>query len=232
MHSRVRAAGVNRSVKWCVVLALLSVIWASGMAAEEEKDDEMKGWLISQGTAAKNFYGALGFGLVINDAPDSWQDGSLTAIDDDKSDIALSLAFGYQLHEYFAVQGAYRDLGESELNATSSGGPSWSEGEVRGVQEADGWELGILGRWPISERWYALGLVGVYWWDSTEKYWEDGFTSSISESGSSLTYALGFEFDVGLKNRFVYRFMGSHHEVGNDDYDVNGVSAALVYRVP
>ena len=47
-----------------------------------------------------------------------------------------------------------------------------------------------------------------------------------------LVGSLGFEFDVGLKDRFVYRFMGSHHAVGDDDYDVNGASAALVYRFP
>lgn len=47
-----------------------------------------------------------------------------------------------------------------------------------------------------------------------------------------MTYALGFEFDHGLKDRIVYRFMGSHHEVGNDDYNINSAMASVIYRFP
>lgn len=232
MLSFVRAAGGKRSVVWGVVLVLLSTLCFSGMAFAADDDDEQR-VLVPRFPAAKNFYGGLGLGLVTNDTPDAWQDGSLTEIDDDKSDTSLSFVFGYQINEYFAVQGAYRDLGESGLDAISDGeGDSWSEGEVGGVQEADGWELGILGRWPISQRWYALGIIGIYSWKNTETFWENDFRSSISESGTSMTYALGFEYDVGLKNRFTYRFMGSHHAVGDDDYDVNGASATLIYRFP
>ncbi len=232
MRSCVRSAITSTTVLWCLILTLLFAFAFPVIANEEGEEDEKAGWMIPAGTAFKNFYWGVGFGLVKNDTPDAWQDGSLTNIDDDKSDVSLSFFFGYQFNDYVGVQGAYRDLGESSLNATSSGGPSWSPGEVSGEQDADGYELAIVGRWPISERWYVLGLVGMYWWDSTERYWEEGFESSISESGNSVTYAVGFEFDHGLKDRIVYRFMGSHHEVGNDDYDVNGVSASVVYRFP
>ncbi|EGG98773.1 hypothetical protein imdm_1924 [gamma proteobacterium IMCC2047] len=43
---------------------------------------------------------------------------------------------------------------------------------------------------------------------------------------------MGFEYDIGLKDRVVYRFMGSHHKVGDQGYDVNSATAEIVYRFP
>lgn len=215
-----------------ILLALLSMLIFSGMALAVNEDDDEKGWLIPKGTLAKNFYGGVGVGMAKNDSPDSNQDGSVTGISTDETDVGKGVFFGYQLNENVAVQGGYHDFGDAEFTGTSSGGPSWAAGPVKTTQEADGWELGVMGRWPVSSRWYALGFVGWFWWESKETYIESGFISTLKESGSDVTYALGFEFDHGLKDRIVYRFMGSHHEVGNDDYNVNSVSAAVIYRFP
>ena len=214
-----------------ILPALLSMLFFSGMALAAD-DDEEKGWFIPKGTPAKNFYGGAGIGIANNDAPDANQDGSVSGVDTEETGVGAGAFIGYQLFDKLAVQGGYRDLGNSEFTGTSSGGPSWAAGPVKTKQEADGWELGVMGRWPISNRWYALGFVGWFWWESKETYFESIGTSSVTESGSDITYALGFEFDHGLKDRIVYRFMGSHHEVGNDNYDVTGVSAAVIYRFP
>lgn len=195
-------------------------------------DDDDRGWLVPKGTAAKNMYVGVGIGRNNSDSPDSNQDGSVTGISRDKTDISKGVTVGYQLNDKVAIQGGYKDLGETDFRGVSSGGPSWSAGPVRTIQEADGWELGVVGRWPISERWYALGFLGWFWWESEETYIESGFVSKWKDSGSDATYALGFEFDCGLKDRIVYRFMGTHHQIGSDDADVNGLSAELVYRFP
>jgi OOP family OmpA-OmpF porin len=190
------------------------------------------GWLIPKGTPAKNFYGGFGMGVAKSDAPDGNQDGSVSDVNTDETGVAAGVFLGYQLFNFLAIQGGYQDLGKSEFSGTSSGGTSWAPGPVSTKQEAHGWELGVMGRWPISNRWYVLGFVGWFWWESKETYSESFGTGSVTESGSDVTYAVGFEFDHGLKDRIVYRFMASHHEVGNDNYDVTGVSAAVVYRFP
>lgn len=213
---------------WVAAAAAAWLVAAPAIAA----DDEEKGWFVPANTPAKNFYVGVGVDVARNDYPDSNQDGSVTSVGTDESGVGSGLFVGYQVNDYVAVQGGYRDLGEAEFTGTSSGGPSWAAGPVKAEHEADGWELGVMGRWPISARWHALGFVGMFWWESRETYYESGVKSELKESGSDMTYALGFEFDHGLKDRIVYRFMGSHHQVGNDDYDVNGVSAAVIYRFP
>ena len=212
---------------------LLATSFCTGSAMAGEDDDE-KGWFIPKNTPAKNFYGGIGIGANRNDSPDSNQDGSVSGVSTDKNGMSSGVFFGYQINDNVAVEGGYQDLGKSEFNGTASGaGSSWTiAGPVKTKQEADGWELGVMGRWPVSQRWYALGYVGMYWWENKETYYESGFVSSIKETGSDLTYALGFEFDHGLKDRIVYRFMGSHHQVGNDDYNVNTASAQVIYRFP
>jgi OOP family OmpA-OmpF porin len=214
-------------------MALLSLIFCAAVAwAVDDDDDNQTGWFIPKGTVAKNFYYGVGAGLAQNNSPDSNQDGSVTGVGTDESDNVWSFFLGYQILENLAVQGGYVDLGESEFAGNSSGGPSWAAGAVKTEQDADAWELGVMGRWPISARWYALGFIGWSWWESSETYYESVGITSIKESGSDVVYALGFEFDHGLKDRIVYRFMGEHHQAGNDDYDINSASAAIVYRFP
>lgn len=195
-------------------------------------DRDGPGWFVPKNSVMKNFYGGIGVGYADSDSPDSNQDGSVSGVSTDDSDIGKGVFFGYQFHDNVAVQAAYRDLGESDFQGNSSGGPSWDAGAVRTKQEADGWELGVLGRWPVSERWSALGFIGMYWWENKETYYESSGVSSVKQTGSDVTFALGFEYDVGLKDRVVYRFMGSHHAVGDDEYDINSATASVVYRFP
>ena len=192
----------------------------------------MPGLFIPSNTAAKNFYGGISLGQGNNDFPGSNQDGSVTGVSEDKRDTIYSFFGGYQVNDYFAVEGGYTDFGESTFTGTSSGGPSWEAGPVSALHESDGWQLGVLGRWPITNRWYALGYIGWLWWESKETYQETSGPSSITESGSDATYALGVEWDAGLKDRILYRFMGSHAQVGELGYDINTASAEIVYRFP
>jgi OOP family OmpA-OmpF porin len=211
-------------------IVLASILLAATASADDDDDDA--GWFVPKGTAAKNFYGGVGYGIAHNDYPGSNQDGSVTDVNKDKSDNASHIFLGYQINDNVAIQGGHRDLGDSKFTGNSSGGPSWAAGPVKAEYEADGWELGVMGRWPVSQRWYALGFFGMFWWETKETYYETGGRGTETQSGNDVSLALGFEYDAGLKDRIVYRFMGSHHAVGDDDYDVNSASAAVVYRFP
>lgn len=210
---------------------LIPVLVFSGMStAVSAGDDDEKGWFIPSNTAAKNFYGGVAVGYGDNDYPGSNQDGSVTGTSTDRHDTIYDIFFGYQFNDKVAVQAGYTDLGESDFSGTSSGGPSWDAGPVKATLDADGWELGVLGRWPITDRWYALGYLGWFWWESKETFIEASGRSTVKESGSDFTYALGFEYDIGKKDRIVYRFMGSHHEAGDFGYEVDTAKAEIVYR--
>lgn len=206
----------------------------AGFAGNVQADDDESsmGATVPSGTAAQNFYGGVSLGLGDNDYPASNQDGSVTNVSSDKRDTVYALSFGYQLNENVAIQGGYHDLGESTFAGDSSGGTSWEAGPVSALHDADAWDLGVLGRWPISDRWYALGFLGWTWWESKETFVETSATTVVNESGGDFTYAIGLEFDIGMKDRVVYRFMGGHHEVGDFGYEINSASAEIVYRFP
>lgn len=210
---------------------LLAIIFAYPPATIAD-DKEVANFWIPSNSMAKNFYGGLAVGYGDNHYPDSNQDGSVSGISDDNNDNVYHLYAGYQINDTFSVQAGYSDLGHADFRGTSSGGPSWAAGPVSATHDADGWELGVMGRWPIAPRWYAIGYLGWMWWESKETFVETSGTTVIYESGGDASYAVGFEFDIGLKGRIVYRFIGSHREVGDLGYNVNTATAEIVYRFP
>ncbi|MBI5460731.1 MAG: outer membrane beta-barrel protein [Gammaproteobacteria bacterium] len=214
------------------LLLPLGVLLASPGVVLAEDDNDAMGWFIPKDSAAKNVYGGVGVSMDNDDFPDSNQDGSVTGVGNDETGTGKQAFAGYQITDNVAVQGGYRDLGDSDFNGTSSGGPSWSAGPVSASLDANGWELGVLGRWPITDRWYALGYLGWYWWETTETFVEGAFVSEDKNSGGDAAAALGLEYDIGLKDRIVYRFMGEHHRVDDSGYNINSAAAEIVYRFP
>ncbi len=222
---------IRSSTSILVAMAIACVMVLPGVAVAE--DDDAMGWLVPRGTPARNFYAGVGVGVDDIDYPDTNQDGSVSNISDDDTDQFGSVFLGYQVNDYVAVQGGYYDFGDSDFAGVSDGsGDSWSPGNVHANLDSDGWELGVLGRWPIAPRWYALGFLGWLWWDTDETFIENGFVSESHDSGSDFSYAVGLEYDIGLPDRILYRFMLSQHEVDNDGLDINGATAEIVYRFP
>ncbi len=196
-----------------LILAVCVTTWEPATAAWKKIVPESN---------AKGAYGKVVAGVGNNtDLKDSWDDGSLSNRDSDMLSPAYRVVAGYQINPNVAAEAAYHDLGRFELSAVSDGsGNSWSPGNISGKQEADGWSLSVTGRWPISERWTLVGTIGMFWWESEETYNENGFISSSSESGESVTFTGGVEFDHGHKDRIVYTAELGHNRVGDDDLDV------------
>ena len=153
-----------RAITFLVLSLAASVSWA---------EDEDAGWVVPTNSAVKNLYLGAGLARVDNDIAASNQDGSVSNVSTDDEDTSTSLIIGYRINDYLAVEGGYTDTGETDFRGTSDGsGESWVAGSVRTKQEADGWEFGIRGRWPIAPRWYAIGYAGWYWWKNEETYLE------------------------------------------------------------
>jgi hypothetical protein len=214
-------------------LSLALLIFMPGLLRAADDDaGPAAGWFVPNDSLAKNAYAGIQVGMDDSDYPASNQDGSVTGVQDDDEDVGQGVFVGYQIGDHFAVQGGYREVGESDFKGESAGGESWAAGPVRALLEADGWDLGVLGRWPLTDRWFAIGYVGAYFWESKETFYEGDFVSSSSTSGSDAAYALGLEFDHGLPDRIVYRFMGANHRVDDDEYNVNSANAEIIYRFP
>lgn len=90
------------------------------------------------------------------------------------NDFAYKVFAGYDFNEYIGMEGGY-------LNG---GSPS-----DRGLEiEVDGFDVAVLGKWPVSEQFDIFAKLGYVWWDAET----DGFGS---DSGEDLMYGLGVGFD-------------------------------------
>ena len=215
-----------------LAIAVACPLLVSELAFGEEDEASEQGWFVPANTPVKKFYGGLRAGANTNDFPGSNQDGSVTGIRSDDTDAGYGVFVGYQLNDYLAVEGGYRDFGESTFQGTSSGGPSWTAGPVKAIHEADAWEIGLWGRWPIAPKWYAIGYFGWAFWESKETFIEGPFVSYERDTGADSVVAVGLEWDIGMNERVVYRFVGSHHVVDHTGYEVQSLNAEIVYRFP
>lgn len=229
-----RATGRCHKSRWqyALLLPLSVVALSSGDALAKDDEDKGAGWFVPQGTPLKNFYVGGRLAVDKSNFPASNQDGSVTGVTTERTGTGSGVFAGYQMNEYVSVEGGYRSFGKSDFKGTSSGGPSWSAGPVQATNDASAWDLGVWGRWPIAPRWYALGYVGWSAWKSKETFVEGSFVSVQEDSGGDAAFAIGLEYDVGLKDRFVYRFTGTNHKIDDSSYKINSLAAELVYRFP
>lgn len=78
-----------------------------------------------------------------------------TSFDSDRRATAGRFFGGYQIHRNVAVEAGYFDLGRYSLNATVPGGTLASDLRVKGF------DLGLVGTLPLTERLSALARLGV-----------------------------------------------------------------------
>lgn len=84
----------------------------------------------------------------------------------DDTDTLWRIGGGYQINDYFAVEAAYVDAGEADVETTLGPGaafapvPSVSLRETV-TYEASGIEVSGLGQYPVTEKLHVLGRLGV-----------------------------------------------------------------------
>lgn len=219
-----------------VVVSILGVgvSQAEIREAEEGKDRGLFGLpLIPKDTFLNNCYIGVGAGGMNSNSPRTNDDGSVSGnYDKDASSFSGSAYIGYEFTDYLGVEAGYHNLGESSFEAVSTGGPSWSAGPVRADHEAEGGSFAAVVRYPLNDRLYLIGSAGMFWWVSTETFVDGGVTTVERESGSSATFSGGLEYDVGLKDRFVWRTEVRQFSVDDSSYDITQGTFSIVYRFP
>jgi hypothetical protein len=178
------------------------------------------------GTAYVGVGGGLG---RYGDHTDANDDGSLSGIDAKDNGTSWRLRAGFE-GRYGGGEVGFVDLGRSEFSATSAGGPSWVAGDVTARVESQGWLWTAFARYPIVERWAALVRVGGFTWTSTETFTENGFESGDEDSGTSLTFGFGLEYDIHRLSHTVLRTEWDRFVVDEDELPVNSFSIGADYH--
>lgn len=97
--------------------------------------------------------------------------------------ISFSISGGYRIHNNFAVEASYINLGESDNDLA----PVWT-------LEADGFNLSVVGIAPISEQWELYGKLGMFLWDFTLE--EENFGTLAADDGSDISFGVGASFKM------------------------------------
>lgn len=124
-----------------------------------------------------------------------------SGFDSDDTETTFGVGIGYQFHQNFALELAYRDLGESsyENSFEVTGTEASGTGERKNAYESEAFILRGVGVLPITERFALEGLLGVAYVDTdyrdTEVVNGEGFLNSTntsdSASGSNFTATYG-----------------------------------------
>jgi OOP family OmpA-OmpF porin len=153
-----------------------------------------------------------------------------TSISKQEYDVAYKAFGGYQLNQYFALEGGYFDLGQFDFTANTL-----PTGTLNGKIRLRGFNFDAVGFIPFTEKFTAFGRVGL-----TEAYARDSFNGSGSivvldhhPSKQALNYkfGLGLQYDItrSLATRLEAERYRIDDAIGNKG-DIDLLSVGLVYR--
>ena len=160
---------------------------------------------IPAASAQTGWYFGAGTGEAETDvALSDIDDGSLTSGSFDDSDTGTKFFAGFRFKENVAVEGAFVDLGEVSIDATSNGsGFLYVPGPVSAEADADGINIALVGIWSVGEKVDVIGKLGFFMWDSEVSISNGGVTLSGDDDGSDPMFGFGVQFSgkqVGIRH--------------------------------
>ena len=155
------------------------------------------------------------FHIAANVGQSSLDDVDGVRIDD--STTAFRLDTGYRFSDWFGIDAAYVNMGTLDANVEiQPGTTSLFEASV------DGFELGLVGRIPLGDKFAVFGRIGNYWWSGDATI--GGVTSS--ESGNDVSYGIGAEFAINPS----LVLTADWRRYSLDDVDLDAAMLGLVVR--
>lgn len=162
--------------------------------------------------------GLLGSGLVTG------------PINDNQRDLGFKLFGGYQYNQYFSVEAGYFDLGRFGFSTTTT-----PAGTLNGDIRLKGLNLDAVGTLPITEKFSAIGRIGVAYARAKDHFAGTGAVNVLDPNPSSrdtnLKVGLGvqYAFTDALSVRAEIERYRINDAVGHKG-DVDLASVGLVYR--
>jgi OOP family OmpA-OmpF porin len=179
----------------------------------------------------EGFYGGIGIGASrakINDAKINTQMGGNASISDDDTDLGYKLFGGWKFHKNFALEAGYFNLGKFGFTGTT---PTSS---LTGTAKFQGLNLDAVGILPLTEKFSALGRVGLTYTEAKDTFATTGNISvpnnNPSKSEANYKFGLGVQYDLtralGLRAELErYRV---NDAIGNKG-DVDMLTVGLIY---
>ncbi len=149
---------------------------------------------------------------------------------DERSHLAWRVFGGFDWSKYVSTEVGYTDLGD--VRTTFTGAITDVQQLLEDANElhptdADGFDLSVVGRYPLTERWSLHAKAGVFAWDARTRTVEQGGLSvRRKDSGEDLLFGAGASFNV--RSKWLVTGDWSRYEVGNSH--VNFARVGLTYR--
>ena len=153
-----------------------------------------------------------------------------TSIDDRNRDTGYKLFGGYQLNNYFGLEGGYFDLGKFGYNANTS-----PAGTLDGNIKVQGLNLDLVGTVPLGEKFSAFGRAGLTYAESRDNFAGTGAINVLSPNPSknAANYKYGLGLQYALNSSLGLRVEAERYRiddaVGNKG-DIDLFSIGLIYR--
>jgi OOP family OmpA-OmpF porin len=176
------------------------------------------------------WYGGIGIGqsrAKIND--DKIRAGlpGVTSIKDDDTDTGFKLFAGRQFTRNFALEGGYFRLGEFGYTATTG------SGSQVGSAKFQGGNIDAVGILPMTEKFSALGRIGVTYTQAKGSFSGVGVTGDTSPSKSEGNFKVGlglqYAFTPALGLRGEWERYRVNDTIGNKG-DIDMLTVGLIYR--
>jgi OOP family OmpA-OmpF porin len=153
------------------------------------------------------------------------QGSTTTTIDDDDRDIGFKLFGGRRFGKYFALEAGYFNLGKFGFTAHTTTGAN-----LTGSTKLQGANLDAVGMLPITDKFSALGRVGVTYLQTKDSF--SGLNnSSPKHNGANVKYGLGvqYAFTPALAARGEWERYRVNDAVGHNDGNIDMLLVGLVY---
>lgn len=153
------------------------------------------------------------------------------SIVNDETNTAYKLLGGYQFNKHFAVEGGYFNLGQFGYAATTA-----PAGTLNGTIKLQGLNLDLVGLWPMTEKFSALGRVGMNYAQAKDTFTSTGAVATPTTpnpSKNALNYKAGLGLQYDFSHALGMRVEAERYRI--DDAvgrkgDIDMYSVGLVYR--
>ncbi len=154
------------------------------------------------------------------------------SFDDQDTDVGYKLLGGYKFNKHFAVEGGYFNLGEMGFTASYAPASSFT-----GSMKLQGLNLDAVGIWPFSEKFSAIGRVGLIYNEAKDTFTGTGAGAGVAasnpnpnKSDTNYKYGVGLQYDLtrALSIRGEWERYRVNDAVGNTG-DIDMLSVGLVF---
>lgn len=156
--------------------------------------------------------------------------GGLTDLEDEDSDRGYKFFAGYQFNDHIALEAGYADLGDFGLKVARAP----DTGTMTGATSYKGYNLDLVGTWPLTQRLSAFGRVGAFRYETEENFvGTESLAASLSRDDKDTGYKFGAGLEYSFTERLSARLEAERYRIEDmlgDHGNVNLYSVGLVYR--